>query len=948
MHKSYLIFLFPLVIACNSGKPEIQPGWPAITRENKPWSRWWWMGNAVDTTSLRLAMEAYNKGGLGGLEITPVYGVRGYEERFVKFLSPGWIKHVEFALREGRRLDMGIDLAMASGWPFGGPWVRHEDACKTMKVKTYMLKEGEMIREVIGYIQEPLLSSITRKTLSIQDLKYPVSENSDSLQAWALEQVRYPEELSLKSLMACSDKGDILVLTGKINVFGSLDWKAPAGNWKLYAIFEGWHGKLVERAGPGGEGDVIDHFSAQAVGRYLSHFSEKLGSVDLTGLRAYFNDSYEVDDAFGEADLTPLLFDEFSERRGYDLQHYLPALLGGDITDINRRVLVDYRETMSDLLLEQFTLPWHNWAENSGKITRNQAHGSPANILDLYAASDIPETEGRDQIKIRSASSAAHITGKKLVSAEAATWLNEHFQASLADVKQHVDEFLLGGVNHIIYHGTAFSPQDAPWPGWMFYASVNLGPANTFWNDFGTLNRYVSRIQSFLQDAKPDNDILLYYPIFDEYAERGQSLLRHFDGSAAGTSVRRTAEFLIKNGFAFDFISDKQLDDLEIHAGKIGTGGACWQTILLPPLNYMPVSSLERIINLARDGAVVLMQQLPGDVPGLGQLAERRNEFQQLLSGLNFEPIGVSGIKRAVTGKGMILLSTDVNLLLKQAEIRRESLCDRNIQFVRNIQGNTTVYFLVNRGDQALDDMFPLQTPLGSAVMYNPMTGEFGEAIAKVTGECSWVYLQLQPGESCLVQVYPEEVKTGGYVYYKSLSPPDTINTSWELRFISGGPLLPDPVHVGTTGSWTELSGEVTRSFSGTAVYKTTLSLPDHADHWRLNLGRVAHSARVRLNGKEIATCISPPFTVILSGSDLRDNNVLEIRVTNLMGNRIAGMDRKKQPYRIFYNINFPARDVENRGDDGLFNASEWPPQESGLIGPVTVQPLKIIKGWSE
>ena len=66
----------------------------------------------------------------------------------------------------------------------------------------------------------------------------------------------------------------------------------------------------------------------QAVGRYLSHFSEKLGSVDLTGLRAYFNDSYEVDDAFGEADLTPLLFDEFSERRGYDLQHYLPALLG--------------------------------------------------------------------------------------------------------------------------------------------------------------------------------------------------------------------------------------------------------------------------------------------------------------------------------------------------------------------------------------------------------------------------------------------------------------------------------------------------------------------------------------------------------------------------------------------------------------------------------------------
>ncbi|MCB9247540.1 MAG: hypothetical protein H6613_02915 [Ignavibacteriales bacterium] len=39
-----------------------------------------------------------------------------------------------------------------------------------------------------------------------------------------------------------------------------LNWTAPKGKWKLYAIFQGWHGKMVERAGKGGEGNVIDHF----------------------------------------------------------------------------------------------------------------------------------------------------------------------------------------------------------------------------------------------------------------------------------------------------------------------------------------------------------------------------------------------------------------------------------------------------------------------------------------------------------------------------------------------------------------------------------------------------------------------------------------------------------------------------------------------------------------
>lgn len=277
---------------------------------------------------------------------------------------------------------------------------------------------------------------------------------------------------------------------------------------------------MVERAGPGGEGSVIDHFSNVALQHYLDRFDSAFKGKDIRGLRAFFNDSYEVDDARGAADWTPTLFNEFKKRRGYNLQEHLPALFGYDDQEKNRRILCDYRETISEMLLHNFTEPWKQWAHDKAAIIRNQAHGAPSNILDLYGVVDIPEIEGVEPLRIKMASSAGNVTGKKLVSSESATWLGEHFESNLSDIKVALDRFMLNGVNHLFYHGTTYSPPGEPWPGWLFYAAVHLNPRNPLWSDFDALNQYVSRCQSFLQNATPDNDVLLYYPIYDRSPHR--------------------------------------------------------------------------------------------------------------------------------------------------------------------------------------------------------------------------------------------------------------------------------------------------------------------------------------------------------------------------------------------------------------------------------------------
>ncbi len=303
---------------------------------------------------------------------------------------------------------------------------------------------------------QPLLRPGTRP-IQITDLVEPVEANPN-LQALALEQVRYPKDVPLMAVVARNRDGAVLDLTSRVTADRRLEWTAPEGDWTIHAVFLGSHGKLVERAAPGGEGNVIDHFSRDAIRRYLERFDRAFRDRPPAGLRAFFNDSYEVDDATGQADATSSIFEAFLQRRGYDLRDHVPTLVGDGPAETRVRVLADYRLTISDLLLETFTNEWDAWAGRYGAITRNQAHGSPANLLDLYAASDIPETEGLEITRSKWAASAGHVAGRRLIAAEAATWLGEHFRSTLADVRAHVDRYFVAGVNHLVYHGTTASP----------------------------------------------------------------------------------------------------------------------------------------------------------------------------------------------------------------------------------------------------------------------------------------------------------------------------------------------------------------------------------------------------------------------------------------------------------------------------------------------------------
>ena len=912
--KTRIVLLLLLASCCLAPALHGQPSalaWPEVTRQHKPWTRWWWMGSAVDKPSLTHLLQTYQQAGLGGVEITPIYGVKGMEDHFVDFLSPTWMDLLAHTLAEAERLDLGVDMATGTGWPFGGPQVKLRDAATRAIVQTYPLATGERLAVSVAYRDEKV------------DRAAP-----------------------LQALVAASTTGDIEDLTERVDENGRLDWTAPEGAWTLYAFFQGWTGQQVKRAAPGGEGLVPDHYARQALDHYLARFDDAFAAHQSPRVRAYFNDSYEVYDA----DWTPHLLEEFARRKGYDLRSYLPALADDGREEVVARVKSDYRETISDLLLERFTVPWTDWAHRQGSFTRNQAHGSPGNLLDLYAATDIPETEtfgppgnpDNDPLISKFASSAAHVAGKPLSSSESATWLGEHFTVSLEQLKGVVDQLFVSGINHVFYHGTVYSPPEAPWPGWLFYASTQVNPANPIWLDLPTLNRYIARCQSILQAGGPANDILLYWPVYDPWHDPAglrMDFRVHRPDWFYDQPFGQLAQTLWDRGYTFDYVSDRLLAPVTLTGGgAIETAGTAYKVIVVPETDHMPLATLEKLLNLAHAGATVLFQrQLPADVPGLHRLAERRERLATMKRLLPFEATSVDGLLQAALGQGRLLLGDDLSVMLPHAGVQREGMTDhKGVQFVRRRHAQGYHYFIRHAGETALDGWIGLAVPAASATLLDPLTGRTGLAWLRTnTAGRAEIYLQLPPGASVILRTFDQGTEGNPWPYRHPEGPPAAMTGSWEVTFIEGGPTLPASFRTDRLASWTALGDENARRFAGTARYTIRFDAPGTAETYLLDLGEVAHSARVWLNGRALGTLIAHPFQVE-TGALNPKGNLLEIEVTNLAANRIRDLDQRGVAWRVFYDINFVNIDYE------AFDASTWPLRPSGLLGPVRLHPLQV------
>ena len=895
--RSLLFVLAPFLLSAADDNPL---AWPTATREMQPWTRWWWLGNAVDKPNLTRALTQFRQAGIGGVEICPIYGAHGYERHFIEFLSPEWLDMLAHTTTEAKRLGLGVDLTTGTGWPPGGPFVSREDASSRILLVDYQLSSGPL-REALptGTVQE---------------------------------------------LLAVSDQGQKIDLTAQAHDH-LLEWTVPPGQWKLYAAVESGPVQKVKRAAPGGEGDVLDPFSPKAMDDYVAVFDRAFAGYQGLPPHALFIDSYE----YVGADWTPDFFKAFAADRGYDLRPFLPALAVTGPADTVARVKYDYRATIADLHAA-YTKQWTDWAHRHGSLTRLQAHGSPTDLVDIYADADIPETEifgslGDSTVVMNQmASSAAHLQGGRISSAESFTWLNEPFQATLSQVKQAADYLFLTGANLIIYQGIPYSPADAPWPGWQFYAEVNFGPEGGLWHDLPEFNAYATRCQSVLQAGAPANDVLLYFPIHDVW-QAPQDMLIPLTVHAVRQILGHqpfytTSGTLWDHGFGYDVVTDHFIAEAKVDGHGLTVGGNHWKVILVPDARLMPVATLRQLMELARGGATILVQgRLPGDVPGLQDLAECRAQFKALVGSLHLVPTADAGVERAAVGAGQVLVGADPLALLRATGVAGEPCAGLGLRFIRRAGADGTTYFLANRGPRAVDGWVAFSTPAQAAVILDPMSADRAglAAVRPVAGGFE-AYLQLAPGASLVLRNLDHAVSGPAWPYREAAGAAEPVTGTWHVQFVDGGPKLPAGYDTTQLASWTRRGDPELQRFAGTARYTIDFEHPaGAADDWQLDLGTVDASARVTLNGHAIDGFWCVPFCAPVGRWLRPGRNTLEVEVTNLAANRVRDLDVRKVNWKYFYDVNVVGRDYRP------LDASKWPVFDSGLLGPVTLTPLRAV-----
>lgn len=906
--------------------------WPEAGRpETKPWTWWWWHGSAVSQADITANLEALQRSGIGGVSIVCLLDVRDEQAVKLRYLSKEWIEAVAHAVREAHRLGMDADMSPVPGWALGGPWVKREDACSQVDVARVSLADCQKSGMRIASFANGKPGTLERRDLA--------------------------------AVMAQAADGAMVDVTDQVDDEGILRWTAPPGTWTLFTAIARVGSSRVRMPTPDGDGWVVDHLSAKSVQRYFEPFDKAFAQVDRRNLpRAFNNDSWEI-----HLNWTPGLLAEFTKRRGYDLRQQLPAFAGQGAPDVVSRVACDYRQTVAELMLDAFTETFRGWAQSHGRGIVGEAIFEPGNELDLNALYDIPQVDMGGPLswhfpngdystyhlfrRAKTAASPAHILGKPLIASETLTVMGPILDTPLELAKQKIDYDLVAGINHTMFHGITYSPASARWPGWLFYAGTHLGPFNPMWRQGKAFCDYVTRCQSFLQAGRPDADALVYFPIFDLWSHR-QSAGVSPPGTIPATDTDDYsgpvgAAQLWRAGHDFDFTSDRLLESLRVVDGHLVAPGTCYRALVVSGCRLMPAETLERIVQLAADGATVILHgPLPTDVPGLGQLDARRVRFLAALARIEMAKHAADASGTGHLDKGRIVFADDLIAAVAQAGIRREAMTDSGLRYTRRQDDQGTTYFIANPAkNRRVDGWVPLAANGEAAAIFDPMTGTLGVAGFRKTAVAgASVRLQLEPSESRIVRVLRAAASGPAWPYLAPAAAPIPLTGRWEVRFLEGGEIIPHAETIEQLGSWTEWKSDQTaalRAFSGAACYTLRFPTPPTpADAWTIDLGEVCHTARVRLNGKGLGELFCQPMRVLTKTLAQDGLNLLEIEVANAPINRAADLDIRSIPWQKTMGEDAKSFTI----GDFLFpwtkKDSTWNPRPSGLLGPVRLIPM--------
>jgi hypothetical protein len=990
-----IIIIWFILISCEKQQMEtvtpLKPGFVNPPLDSRPRGYWCWIDGNVDTNRLTAELIEARDKGMGGYDIwdiQPVVDEKNVVPDGPPFMGEESLNAITYAIKEAGRLGLDIGITYSSGWNAGGPWTSPEHSTMGL-FRSHKFVTGPGI--IDGPIDFPELpdkynannSWIKRGEnglpvfyLDVAVLAYPFNENK-----------------------IITDTTKIFNLTALMQDNGMLKWEIPEGKWVITRYVCTNTGQVLISHSANSAGPMIDHFSAEATEAHIMYFidklEKKLGNLDKTALKYLYGDSYEV-----RGDLwTPMMQNEFRNRRWYDLIHFLPVFDGYVIMspDITERFKFDYRQTLSDLIIDNHYAKAREICRNHGLEFVAEAagpgmpvHNCPFESLRASGVLSWPRgefwykhTQSPDYPKdilqvIKGVACASHIYNQKYVEAESftSTWL---WQDGPGDLKPVADRAFCEGLNRIIFHTSPHVPEAAGRPGWIYSFGTIINTTLIWWPKSKPFMDYLSRCSYMLQQGNFVGDILYFY-----------------GDSAPNFVPPKSADPNFIPGYDYDYINAEILtDSLEVKNSRLFLPhGQIYEMLVLPESRYMSLEVIRRLEELILEGAIVVGPK-PEGTNGLFDNKEKSKQVKEIADRIWGDCNGVT-ILENFYGNGKVIWGKKVIEILKEREILPDFYADittdpADPDFIHRRSGNADIYFIRNTSPRQIyfEGVFRISGMVPE--VWDPVTGETNSCPIYVnTGGQTRLPLYLDPSGSVFIvftkpsmthatelmidndivfpvsdfhsarkseflpflfgsrwlvsgsATYNATLNNGKQMEIKTAAVPGSIALEgpWLVTF-GEDRYAPDSALFESLTSWSKSEDPGIQFFSGIASYHNTVEINKsdlvEGQVVLLDLGRIQEVADVYINGENAGILWCEPFRIDITEYLKPGKNRFVIEVANVWTNRLCG-DARLAPEQRISNTNITRLPNAWSYPMETIPNNEYDLRESGLLGPVTLK----------
>lgn len=482
--------------------------------EARPGVWWHWMGSNVSREGITRDLEGFKEAGIASATIfgmadvcTPWAGhiENSPSDGLLAFTDPWW-KLVRHAAEEGKRLGIDVGIHNCPGYTStGGPWITPELAMQQIFHSRIDVEGGKPFSDVLPKPEiDPrgdMLFPMINKDTGV--LEKPIIEGRKTY--WRdIAVLAVPAEGTIA-------KDRILDLTNQMDSSGRLRWTPPDdAKWSIYRFGHTTMGALTQPNQWEIMGLECDKMSEKAVTFHLQHvlgeLKKHLGPLVGTGLQHMLLDSYEA----GTPSWTPLMPQEFQQRRGYGITEFLPVFAGRVVASDaeTAKFRSDFDRTIADLYRDVLFKVMQRMLKEANIRFVCEPYGGPFHTGEVtpYVERVMTEFWAADTFKAEVQNGIMNAGDGRLhniLEAEAFTGAPDQVSWSETPgwLKTVGDGAYLAGINRFILHTNPHQPWDERFkPGMtMGQWGSHFGCTQTWWEPGKAWIAYLARCQALLQ-----------------------------------------------------------------------------------------------------------------------------------------------------------------------------------------------------------------------------------------------------------------------------------------------------------------------------------------------------------------------------------------------------------------------------------------------------------------